>query len=209
VSAGPRPRRLRGPEAEVDQWATSPLGCEFVPIRPGLKKGTPTCRRSRCWSRASRFRPSPTTTYASERAFAMLSDRRCLHLAIIDIAFASGFRDVSHFNRVFARRFGETPSAVRAAAIAPEQKRRHSRRCSMNNFSVSSSSYWTHRRERPSPPAALGCICVQGTGRLPERASLSTLTFFKFPDGTDCTTQPPLHISAGVVVFVQLVSKTR
>jgi len=27
----------------------------------------------------------------------MLSDRRCLHLAIIDIAFASGFRDVSHF----------------------------------------------------------------------------------------------------------------
>ena len=57
-----------------------------------------------------------------ERAFAMLSDRRCLHLAIIDIAFASGFRDVSHFNRVFRRRFGETLSGVRPAAIGPKQK---------------------------------------------------------------------------------------
>jgi AraC-like DNA-binding protein len=57
-----------------------------------------------------------------ERAFAMLSDRRCLHLAIIDIAFAAGFGDVSHFNRMFRRRFGETPSGVRAATTAPEQK---------------------------------------------------------------------------------------
>jgi AraC-like DNA-binding protein len=57
-----------------------------------------------------------------ERSFAMLTDRRNLHLAIIDIAFAVGFGDVSHFNRVFRRRFGETPSGVRAAAIGPEQK---------------------------------------------------------------------------------------
>jgi AraC-like DNA-binding protein len=57
-----------------------------------------------------------------ERAFAMLTDRRCLHLAIIDIAFAAGFGDVSHFNRMFRRRFGETPYGVRVAAIVPEQK---------------------------------------------------------------------------------------
>jgi AraC-like DNA-binding protein len=57
-----------------------------------------------------------------ERALAMLSDQRCQHLAIIDIAFAVGFGDVSHFNRVFRRRFGETPSGVRAGAIAPERK---------------------------------------------------------------------------------------
>jgi AraC-like DNA-binding protein len=57
-----------------------------------------------------------------ERAFAMLSDRRYLHLAIIDIAFAVGFGDVSHFNRVFRRSFGETPSGARAGRIAREQK---------------------------------------------------------------------------------------
>jgi AraC-like DNA-binding protein len=57
-----------------------------------------------------------------ERSFAMLTDRRHLHLAIIDIAFAAGFGDVSHFNRVFRRRFGETPSGVRAAGIAPKRK---------------------------------------------------------------------------------------
>ena len=57
-----------------------------------------------------------------ERSFAMLRDRRCLHLAIIDIAFAAGFGDISHFNRVFRRRFGDTPSGVRAAAIGLEQK---------------------------------------------------------------------------------------
>ena len=57
-----------------------------------------------------------------ERAFAMLSDPRQLHLAIIDIAFAVGFGDVSHFNRMFRRHFGETPSGVRAASNMREQK---------------------------------------------------------------------------------------
>ncbi len=51
-----------------------------------------------------------------ERAFAMLTDPHHLHLAIIDIAFAVGFGDVSHFNRMFRRNFGETPSGVRAAS---------------------------------------------------------------------------------------------
>jgi AraC-like DNA-binding protein len=57
-----------------------------------------------------------------ERAFAMLTDSHHLHLAIIDIAFAVGFGDVSHFNRMFRRRFGETPSGVRAASTIREQK---------------------------------------------------------------------------------------
>ncbi|WP_080588605.1 helix-turn-helix transcriptional regulator [Bradyrhizobium japonicum] len=52
-----------------------------------------------------------------ERAFAMLTDPHHLHFAIIDIAFAVGFGDVSHFNRSFRRRFGETPSGVRASTI--------------------------------------------------------------------------------------------
>jgi AraC-like DNA-binding protein len=53
-----------------------------------------------------------------ERAFAMLTEPHHLHLAIIDIAFAVGFGDVSHFNRMFRRRFGETPSGVRAASTS-------------------------------------------------------------------------------------------
>ncbi len=57
-----------------------------------------------------------------ERAFAMLTDPHHLHLAIIDIAFAVGFGDVSHFNRMFRRHFGETPSGVRAASSVREQK---------------------------------------------------------------------------------------
>jgi AraC-like DNA-binding protein len=59
-----------------------------------------------------------------ERAFAMLTDPRHLHLAIIDIAFGVGFGDVSHFNRTFRRRFGETPSGVRAASNMREQNSR-------------------------------------------------------------------------------------
>jgi AraC-like DNA-binding protein len=43
-------------------------------------------------------------------------------LAIIDIAFAAGFGDVSHFNRLFRRRFGATPSGVRAASSMRKQK---------------------------------------------------------------------------------------
>jgi AraC-like DNA-binding protein len=56
-----------------------------------------------------------------DRAFAMLTDPHHLQLAIIDIAFAAGFGDVSHFNRMFRRHFGETPSGVRAASIQREQ----------------------------------------------------------------------------------------
>jgi AraC-like DNA-binding protein len=51
-----------------------------------------------------------------ERAFAMLSDPHHLHSAITDVAFGVGFGDLSHFNRAFRRRFGETPSGVRAAS---------------------------------------------------------------------------------------------
>jgi transcriptional regulator GlxA family with amidase domain len=50
-----------------------------------------------------------------QRAYAMLTDRRFAHLRIIDIALAVGFGDISHFNRMFRRRFGDSPSGVRGA----------------------------------------------------------------------------------------------
>ena len=50
-----------------------------------------------------------------QRAHAMLTDPRFAHLRIIDIALAAGFGDVSHFNRLFRRRFGDSPSGVRVS----------------------------------------------------------------------------------------------
>jgi AraC-like DNA-binding protein len=52
-----------------------------------------------------------------QQAFSLLRDPRCARLRIIDIALTVGFGDVSHFNRMFRRRFGQTPSAVRAERI--------------------------------------------------------------------------------------------
>ena len=46
-------------------------------------------------------------------AMSRLSDPRCRHLRIADIAFDAGFSDLTTFNRAFRRRFGDTPSSVR------------------------------------------------------------------------------------------------
>jgi AraC-like DNA-binding protein len=51
-----------------------------------------------------------------ERAHRMLSDPRLPERAIISIASAAGFGDLSYFNRAFRRRYGETPSDVRAGS---------------------------------------------------------------------------------------------
>ncbi len=55
------------------------------------------------------------------RARRMLTDPRRDHETISAIAFACGFGDLSYFNRVFRRRNGATPSAVRAAARRGEE----------------------------------------------------------------------------------------
>ncbi|CAN7145667.1 helix-turn-helix transcriptional regulator [Pseudoxanthomonas sp. LjRoot143] len=46
-------------------------------------------------------------------AMSRLTDPRCRHLRVADIAFDSGFADLTTFNRAFRRRFGATPSSVR------------------------------------------------------------------------------------------------
>jgi AraC-like DNA-binding protein len=48
--------------------------------------------------------------YRLNAAYEMLVDRK--H-PIADIAFASGFSDISYFNRLFKKRFDATPSGVR------------------------------------------------------------------------------------------------
>lgn len=48
-----------------------------------------------------------------ERARQLLADPKYGHLGIADIAFDSGFSDLSYFYRQFRRRFGETPGVSR------------------------------------------------------------------------------------------------
>jgi AraC-like DNA-binding protein len=50
------------------------------------------------------------------RAHRMLSDPRSAGRTITTIAYDAGFGDVSYFNRAFRRRYGESPSDVRASA---------------------------------------------------------------------------------------------
>ena len=51
-----------------------------------------------------------------KRAAALLRDPDQRHRNISAIAFACGFGDLSYFNRTFRRRYGATPSVVRARA---------------------------------------------------------------------------------------------
>lgn len=55
-----------------------------------------------------------------ERALRLLRDPRLAGRKISEIAMDCGFADLSHFNRSFRRRFGDTPSAVRAEAARRE-----------------------------------------------------------------------------------------
>jgi AraC-like DNA-binding protein len=48
-----------------------------------------------------------------QRAFALLTTPEGQDWRISDIALAAGFSDLSHFNRLFRARFGDTPSGVR------------------------------------------------------------------------------------------------
>ena len=52
------------------------------------------------------------------RAHGLLSDARLSGRTMTAIAFDSGFGDLSYFNRAFRRRFGATPSEIRARAKA-------------------------------------------------------------------------------------------
>jgi AraC-like DNA-binding protein len=49
-----------------------------------------------------------------QRAFALLTEAGDGPRRISDIALQAGFSDISHFNRLFRARFGDTPGAVRA-----------------------------------------------------------------------------------------------
>jgi AraC-like DNA-binding protein len=49
-----------------------------------------------------------------KHALALLTARGKSNVRVCDIALQAGFSDISHFNRLFRSRFGETPRGVRA-----------------------------------------------------------------------------------------------
>ena len=50
------------------------------------------------------------------RAAKLLADPRAAHRSVTEIAFACGFSDGTHFDRVFATRMGMTPMQWRRQA---------------------------------------------------------------------------------------------
>jgi AraC-like DNA-binding protein len=56
-----------------------------------------------------------------QRAFAVLTEARDDTRRITDIALQAGFSDISHFNRLFRRRFGDTPRGVLAQKVSKSQ----------------------------------------------------------------------------------------
>jgi AraC-like DNA-binding protein len=51
-----------------------------------------------------------------KHAFMLLTAEDLIDVSICNIALQAGFSDISHFNRLFRSRFGDTPKGVRAHA---------------------------------------------------------------------------------------------
>ena len=51
------------------------------------------------------------------RVYQLLADPICQHLKVSEIAYQTGFSDLSYFNRSFRQRFGTTPSDIRMEAL--------------------------------------------------------------------------------------------
>jgi AraC-like DNA-binding protein len=54
------------------------------------------------------------------RTMRLLADSRRSRQTILAVALEAGFTDLSHFNRSFRRRFGDTPSGARAGSARVE-----------------------------------------------------------------------------------------
>jgi AraC-like DNA-binding protein len=50
-----------------------------------------------------------------QKAFALLTNEQQRKRRISDIALEAGFSDISHFNRLFCARFGDTPRGLRGS----------------------------------------------------------------------------------------------
>lgn len=113
-SRGLRAARLSAIKADIAAHLDRrDLGLDFLTQRHGL-----SARSIRALFQAEN---TTFTDFVLERrlhrAHRRLRDPRHVGQAVSEIAFACGFGDLSYFNRAFRRRFGETPSDVRARSV--------------------------------------------------------------------------------------------
>jgi AraC-like DNA-binding protein len=66
----------------------------------------------------------------------MLTDPQLADRSITSVAFDAGFGDLSYFNRVFRRRFGGTPSEIRASTPACEVASKPKSSSNMHHYSA-------------------------------------------------------------------------
>jgi len=109
---GVRAARLRAIKADIaENLSDAGLGIDAVARRHGI---TPRYIRMLLESEGTTF-----SAFVIERRLArahrMLRDPRYVGHAINAMAFECGFGDLSYFNRTFRKRYGVTPSDVRAA----------------------------------------------------------------------------------------------
>ncbi|HEY1751296.1 MAG TPA: AraC family transcriptional regulator [Caulobacteraceae bacterium] len=111
---GLRAARLRAIKAHVAaNLGPQPLAVEDVAAAHGI-----TARYVRkLFEREGHSFSGYVTERRLARAHALLTERRAQPLPISAIAYDVGFGDLSYFNRLFRRRYGATPSEVRAAAL--------------------------------------------------------------------------------------------
>ena len=117
---GVKAARLRAVSSQIAQRCCAP-GFDLDHLAAGL--GLSRRHVQRLLEQTGKSFTQHVTERRLRRAHAMLTDWRSEHLRVIDIALSVGFNDVSHFNRMFRRLFGDTPSAVRASAHGAHQTR--------------------------------------------------------------------------------------
>lgn len=119
ASGGIRAARLRAIKAGiVERLGDADLSIESVAARHGVS--------ARYIQMLFQAEDATFSTFVRAQRLALahrfLSDPRSAHRSISAVAFDVGFGDLSYFNHAFRRRYGATPSEIRAVALAEQPR---------------------------------------------------------------------------------------
>ena len=112
-----RVARLRAIKADIAEKLASPnLSVQTVAMQQGVSSRYVQILFEEQGTTFSQY----VTGQRLARAYRFLTDARFAGHSITSVAFDVGFGDLTYFNRVFRRRYGVTPSDVRAGALTVE-----------------------------------------------------------------------------------------